>query len=842
MPITIRPSPHLTPALTAFAYFAPAAVSVGSLIALAAWATRAAPAAGAGPWPYVSMNPVTTVCMLLASVALALRVRPSAGYLARAVAAACAAVVVIVGALKLVSFGGPLVPLDHLLFASKIAGNVMAPNTAMGLVLIGASILLLDVRAPGGIRYALVPALSTAAIAFLAITGYLYHVMAFYRLSGYIPMALSTAAAFMLLSLGALAARPDEEPIATFLSDTAGGVVARRLIPVACILPLLLGWLRIVAERAGVIPGELGITLYSLATTIVFIGLIWWIARSLQRLDVARQQAQRSAADEHRLLRTLVDHLPDTVFVKDRDYRFLLRSRGTQDPGSGDGKADGDPWASGPAVPDADDRRIIETGQPTIDREDRTVDAGGKIHWVSTTKVPYRNSKGEVVGIVGIAHDITKRRLAEEERDRFFTLTLDLVCIYGFDGYFKRTNPAWETALGYTPEELQSRPWIEFVHPDDVAATIAEEQKLALGAVMLYFENRYRAKDGSYRWLSWTAVPVVKERRIYAVARDMTRRKEFEEQLRQANRKLDESVRSERAAMATLLSAQSKMVQTEKLAGLGQMVAGVAHEINNPLSFVANNVAVLQRDFRALMDVLELYHRADATLEQYQPGLLSELREMAERIDLAYTTTNLHEMLVRSREGLKRIHQIVKDLRDFARLDEADLHEVDINQGIQSTVNIILGYAKRKQVRIETDLAPLPRVACYPAKVNQVVMNLLTNAIDASKQEGIVAVRTRSENGDVRIEVSDTGTGIDPKVRDRIFDPFFTTKPPGEGTGLGLSISYGIIKDHGGSIDVQSELGKGSTFAVRLPRGEESGKRSQKPEARSQKNAEERSV
>ncbi|MDB5299268.1 MAG: domain S-box [Phycisphaerales bacterium] len=825
MPITARPSPHLTPAITGFAYLAPAIVAIGSLIALAAWTTRVAPAVGAGTRPYTSMNPVTAVCMLLASVALVLRVRPSGGRAARSVAAGCAAAVVIVGVLKLVSFGGPSVPVDRLLFPAKIAGNMMAPNTALCFVLIGCALLILDVRAGGGIRLALVTALSAAAIAFLAITGYLYREIAFYRVGMYIPMALSSAGAFMLLSLGVLAARPDEEPIATFLSETAGGVVARRLIPVACILPLLLGWLRFLGEHAGLFPGDLGISLYSVATTIVFIGLIWWIARSLLRLDVARRQAQRAAADEHYLLRTLIDNLPDTVFVKDRLGRFLLRNRDGSGTASIDGKSGGDSSAPASAQRDADDRRVIETGQPTIDREDRTVDASGNVQWVSTTKVPYRNSKGEIIGIVGITHDVTERRLAEEERDRFFNLTLDLVCIAGFDGYFKRLNPAWETTLGYPLEELQSRPGNDFVHPDDLAATLAEGQKLRLGAVTLYFENRYRAKNGSYRWLSWTAVPVVKEQRIYAVARDITRRREFEEQLRQANRKLDESVRSERAAMEALKGAQSQMVQTEKLAGLGQMVAGVAHEINNPLSFVANNVAVLQRDFRGVMGVLELYRRADPMLEHHDPALLSELRDLAGRIDLAYTTTNLQEMLTRSREGLKRIQQIVKDLRDFARLDEADFHEVDLNQGIQSTVNIILGYAKRKQVRIETDLAPLPRVACYPAKVNQVVMNLLTNAIDASKKEGVVAVRTRSENGDVLIEVSDVGTGIDPAVRDRIFDPFFTTKPPGEGTGLGLSISYGIIKDHGGSIEVQSELGKGSTFAVRLPRGEMAGTR-----------------
>jgi signal transduction histidine kinase len=197
---------------------------------------------------------------------------------------------------------------------------------------------------------------------------------------------------------------------------------------------------------------------------------------------------------------------------------------------------------------------------------------------------------------------------------------------------------------------------------------------------------------------------------------------------------------------------------------------------------------------------------------------MKEIGELSEQVDVDYTLGNLQEMLNRSREGLKRIQQIVRDLRDFARLDESDLHEVDLNAGIQSTVNIILGHAKKKQVKIETQFdKALPPVACQPAKVNQVVMNLLSNAIDASHENGRVVVRTAAVDGCARIEVEDEGSGIPPEVRERIFDPFFTTKPVGEGTGLGLSISYGIVNDHGGTIEVDSTPGKGTTFTVNLP-------------------------
>jgi signal transduction histidine kinase len=284
--------------------------------------------------------------------------------------------------------------------------------------------------------------------------------------------------------------------------------------------------------------------------------------------------------------------------------------------------------------------------------------------------------------------------------------------------------------------------------------------------------------------------------------------------------KLLEMARSEREASDALKRAQSQMLQTEKLAALGQLVAGVAHEINNPLSFVGNNVAVLQRDLKAVRELLELYRTGDELLEASKPELMSQIRELADRIDLAYTMGNLDELLVRSREGLRRIQQIVKDLRDFARLDESDLQEADLNQGIESTVNIVHGRAKGKHVTLELDLHPLPPVVCYPAKINQVVMNLVTNAIDACDGGGTVTVRTSEldHGAGVRIDVVDTGAGVPANIRERIFDPFFTTKPQGEGTGLGLSISYGIVKDHYGTIDVDSTPGKGSTFTVKLPR------------------------
>ena len=304
---------------------------------------------------------------------------------------------------------------------------------------------------------------------------------------------------------------------------------------------------------------------------------------------------------------------------------------------------------------------------------------------------------------------------------------------------------------------------------------------------------------------------------IQGIFSDVTERKRAEEQLRAQNLLLRELAESETLAHADLKEAQSRLVQSEKLAGLGQMVAGVAHEINNPLSFVSNNVAVLQRDLADLLEVMALYRHGEDPLAEVQPELVSVIRERRETVDLDYTLGNLPRLLDRTRDGLGRIQQIVSDLRVFARLDEGSINEVDLNEGVSSTLTIVQGHARKKRVKIEKDLGELPSLTCFGAKLNQVVMNLVMNAIDACPEEGTVTVRTVAEGGGIRLDVIDTGCGIDPAIRSRIFDPFFTTKPVGVGTGLGLSISYGIVQDHGGKFEVDSVPGRGSRFTIRLP-------------------------
>jgi signal transduction histidine kinase len=232
---------------------------------------------------------------------------------------------------------------------------------------------------------------------------------------------------------------------------------------------------------------------------------------------------------------------------------------------------------------------------------------------------------------------------------------------------------------------------------------------------------------------------------------------------------------------------------------------------------VLNNIVVLERDLEGAFAVLRQVRELETSMHELAPEICLALSSLWLEADVDYTLSNLPGLLRRTREGLGRIQGIVKDLRVFARVEEDQFLEADIHQGIESTVHILMGNAKARGVAIELDLASIPRVFCQPAKLNQVIMNLVSNAIEASKEGGRVVVSTRPHPRGIAIEVLDEGFGIEPDVRDRIFDPFFTTKPIGEGTGLGLSISYGIVKEHGGTIDVSSQPGQGARFTVILP-------------------------
>ena len=264
-----------------------------------------------------------------------------------------------------------------------------------------------------------------------------------------------------------------------------------------------------------------------------------------------------------------------------------------------------------------------------------------------------------------------------------------------------------------------------------------------------------------------------------------------------------------------LTAAQEKLLQAEKLASIGQLAAGVAHEINNPIGYVHSNLGSLQEYLHSLFALIDAYERA---LRSPDPrAMLAEIDETRERLDIDFISRDLPQLMTESREGIERVTRIVKDLKDFSRSERDESWKlVDIHAGLESTLNIIWNELKYNTT-LEKRYGELPPVECLPSELNQVFMNILINAGQAIGERGTVRLSTGHEGDQVWIEIADSGPGIPPEALQRIFDPFFTTKPVGKGTGLGLSISYGIVAKHHGRIDVDSTLGEGSRFRIVLP-------------------------
>lgn len=281
----------------------------------------------------------------------------------------------------------------------------------------------------------------------------------------------------------------------------------------------------------------------------------------------------------------------------------------------------------------------------------------------------------------------------------------------------------------------------------------------------------------------------------------------------QANRQLLASNAELKQLNEQLESAHLQLLQAEKMASVGQLAAGVAHEINNPVGFVNSNLGTLGKYLASLSKVIAAYDAADA---QSGGQLVSALAPVKKEADLNFINEDIPVLLKESRDGLSRVTRIVQDLMDFSHVDESGWQLGDIEAGIDSTLKLVEGEFRQK-VAVVKNYAGIPQIECMPSQLNQVFMNLLLNAAQAIETSGTVTVGSGTGANEIWIEVADTGKGIAPEHLNRIFEPFFTTKPVGKGTGLGLSLAYSIVQKHHGRIEVTSEIGKGSAFRVFLP-------------------------
>ena len=399
--------------------------------------------------------------------------------------------------------------------------------------------------------------------------------------------------------------------------------------------------------------------------------------------------------------------------------------------------------------------------------EFRFIDKKGKIKWVYTTTSPVKTRDGRIIGHVGSNQDITEHKRAEEEIERIFNMTGYMVCVADLEGSFIRVNSSFEQILGYSCEELLKRPYLDLIHPDDKDKTIAVlKEKLSSGIQVIGFENRYRCKDGSYKWLSWTSRPVVEEGVTYAIAHDITERKKAR----------DEADRH-----------QMEAAHAARLSSIGEMASALAHELNQPLCAILTHAE----------GCLAISRQDCADMEK----LRSKLATVAKQAE--------------------RAGAIISRIRGFARKGKAQKSAIDLNEVIGEVMSLIHAQVERAKILIELNLDEgVQSVPANRVQIEQVILNLVRNSVDAMQDakpanRKLTITSSMIPENTVEVTIRDRGKGIDKKNAERIFQPFFTTKP--EGLGLGLSISQSIVESHSGRLYVKENSDNGATFCLALP-------------------------
>ncbi|UNU25780.1 PAS domain-containing sensor histidine kinase [Microcoleus vaginatus] len=584
------------------------------------------------------------------------------------------------------------------------------------------------------------------------------------------------------------------------------------------------------------------------------------LSESKIALQEANQELEKRVLERTEALQTsqnmlwlVINNIPQLIAWKDRDLVYLggnknfAKVAGFNHPSEITGLTDFDmPWKPEETeVFRAGDSRIMATNTPEYHIIESKMQADGTPCCLDTNKIPLHDNSGNVVGILSTFEDITDRLSLEAKvrasEELFRTIFEDApIAIYLAnldDNKLVRVNKTYYEMLGYTPEELLSKTFIELGHPDDYQKNVQVAESLERGEITHYqIELRQITATGKIVWVNVTATMIRdgEGKPIYnlGMIENITNRKISAAALQASESQLRKQAAQLQEAYEQLQNAQIQLVQSEKMSSLGQMVAGIAHEINNPATFINGNISHTYNYFHDLIELLNLY-------QQCYPSPVPQIAEKVKDLELDFLKEDLPKMLNSMRVGVERISNIVLSLRNFSRLDESEMKLVDVHEGIDSTLLILqhrLHQANIKNgIEIIKEYGKISKIDCCAGQLNQVFLNIISNAIDALENQPeprTIVIRTLMKKAGLKshsknqlsdcdrivICIADSGPGMSEEVRKRLFDPFFTTKPVGAGTGLGLSISHQIVVEkHKGSLRCISAPGQGAEFWIEIP-------------------------
>jgi two-component system, NtrC family, sensor kinase len=451
--------------------------------------------------------------------------------------------------------------------------------------------------------------------------------------------------------------------------------------------------------------------------------------------------------------------------------------------------------------------------------------------WLAFTAAPLRGQDHQVSGAIVTLQDVSQRRRTESELTRRLEILVEersaelaaharvvdafidnasMGVVYARGSTVLRSNRRMVDIFGPAPTGSRRGSGDFYLSSTDIDALRRVATPLLAQGRPVHHEMWLHDAQGRPIWVQVNAYVVdlaSVDTGIWWMLQDRSEVRAAQEELRSRFEQLQ-------ATNQKLEQAQNQLLQSDKMASIGQLAAGVAHEINNPVGFVSSNLNTLRQYVDALMQLVDA--QAGTVQAPHDASLRAKLASVQKAVELDYLREDLPQLLDESAEGLARVKKIVEDLKDFSRVDQADWQQADLNAGLESTLNVVRNEVKYK-AEVLKQLSPLPRVTCLAGQLNQVFMNLLVNAAHAISGHGTITLSTGHQDGWVWVQVDDTGCGMSDEVRRRIFEPFFTTKDVGKGTGLGLSLSYGIVQRHGGALLVRSTPGSGSQFRLWVP-------------------------